>query len=112
LLRRWGSERVELHAPLLAQYEIASGLARNSVREGLPPEAVEEALGIVDGFDIAFDLTPDSARAIEIAMELGRQEAYDTMYLELAERLEAELWTLDGPLAHNAGDRYPVKLID
>lgn len=112
LLRGWGSERVELHAPLLAQYEIASGLARNRVREGLPREAVEEALGIVDGFDIAFDLTPDSARAIEIAMELGRQEAYDTMYLELAERLEAELWTLDGPLARNAGDRYRVKLID
>lgn len=112
LLRRWKSDGVELHAPLLAQYEIASGLARNRAREGLSSEATEEALMIVGGFDITFDLAPDSARAIEIAVDLERHDAYDTAYLALAERLDAELWTLDGPLARNAGRRYRVSLID
>jgi predicted nucleic acid-binding protein len=112
-LRHWGSERVELHAPLLAQYEIVNGISCNRAHQELSDEEVEEALRIVDGFDIAFDLTPDSARALEITLELERRKAYDAAYLELAERLDAELWTLDGPLARNAGGRgYRVKLID
>jgi predicted nucleic acid-binding protein len=46
-------------------------------------------------------------------VDLERHDAYDTPYLALAERLDTELWTLDGPLARNAGGRgYRVKLID
>jgi predicted nucleic acid-binding protein len=112
-LRRWGSEQVKLHAPLLAQYEIVNGISCNRADQELSNEEVEEALRIVDGFDIAFDLTPDNARVLEITSELKRRKAYDAAYLELAERLGAELWTLDGPLARNAGGcGYRVKLID
>lgn len=112
-LRRWGSEKVKLHAPLLAQYEIVNGIACNRADQELSNEEIEEALRIVDGFDIAFDLTPDNARILEITALLQRRKAYDAAYLELAERLSTTLWTLDGPLARNADSRgYHVKLVD
>jgi predicted nucleic acid-binding protein len=97
---------------LLTKYEVASALPRSRVRDSLFAEDAAEALAIIDGLGVTFDLAPDSARAIEIAVELKRHSAYDAAYLALAERLDAELWTLDGPLARNAGGRHPVKLID
>lgn len=112
LMDRWVAEGAELHAPLLAQYEVASALTRKRVRDELSRVETEEALAIIDALDVAFDLAPDNARAIEIAVELQRHSAYDAAYLALAERLGAEIWTLDGPLARNAGSRYSVKLID
>ena len=51
-------------------------------------------------------------RMVEIALSLGRQSAYDAAYLALAEALEAELWTLDGPLYRNAVNRgFRVQLL-
>jgi len=66
---------------------------------------------IIDALGVTFDLAPDNARAVEIAVELERHSAYDAAYLALAERLDAEVWTLDGPLFRNAGSRHAVKLI-
>jgi predicted nucleic acid-binding protein len=111
LLDRWDAKGIELHAPLLTKYEVASALTRSRVRDSLSAEDAAEALAIIDGLGVTFDLAPDSARAIEIAVELERHSAYDAAYLALAERLDAEVWTLDGPLARNAGDRHRVKLI-
>jgi predicted nucleic acid-binding protein len=82
------------------------------VRDSLSPEDTAEALAIIDALGVTFDLAPDNVRAIEIAVELERHSAYDAAYLALGERLGAEVWTLDGPLARNAGGRHPVKLID
>jgi predicted nucleic acid-binding protein len=101
-----------LHAPLLAQYEIASALTRKRAREELPPEDMDQALRVIDRLDVVFHIAPNKARAIEIALELQRHSAYDAAYLALSEELDAELWTLDGRLARNAGDRYPVQLVD
>jgi predicted nucleic acid-binding protein len=103
---------VELHAPLLTQYEVASALRRRRVRDGLSAEDASEALAIIDALDVTFDLTPNSGRAVEIAVELERHSAYDAAYLALAERLDTEVWTLDGPLARNASGRHRVRLID
>ncbi len=48
-----------------------------------------------------------------MAARLQRRSAYDAAYLVLAEQLRGELWTLDGPLARNAGALgLPVKLIE
>jgi len=111
LLDNWDAEGVELHAPLLTQYEVASALTRRRVRDGLSADDAVEALAIIDALGVAFDLAPDNARAVEIAVELERHSAYDAAYLALAERLDAEVWTLDGPLARNAGGSHSVTLI-
>lgn len=112
LLDEWDGEGVELHAPLLTQYEVASALTRRRVQGGLSAEDTSEALAIIDALDVNFDLAPANARAVEIAVELERHSAYDAAYLALAERLTAELWTLDGPLARNARGRHQVRLIN
>ncbi len=55
----------------------------------------------------------DPAGAVEIALRLGRRSAYDAAYILLAQQLDAELWTFDGPLARNAaGHGLPVRLLD
>ena len=87
-------------------------MTRSRVRDSLSPEDAAEALAIIDALEVTFDLTPDSARAIEIAVELERHSAYDAAYLALAERLGAEVWTLDGPLARNASNSHAVRLIN
>jgi predicted nucleic acid-binding protein len=48
-----------------------------------------------------------------IAQTLRRQSSYDAAYVAPAEALEAEVWTIDGPLARNASQTgLPVKLIE
>lgn len=113
LLERWEDEGVSMHAPLLAKYEVANTLTQKCARNELSQDDANEALVAFADLDIEYDVHPDNARAIEIALELMRHSAYDASYLALAERLDAELWTLDGPLARNAGGRgYRLKLID
>ena len=57
-------------------------------------------------------LTGEEARIVEIALSLSRRSAYDAAYLALAESLNAELWTLDGPLYRNAiGCGFKVRLL-
>lgn len=112
LLNRWVVEDAELHAPLLAQYEVASSLARKRGRREMSREETDEALSIIGELPITYDLAPDNARAVEVAVDLQRHSAYDAAYLALAERIDGEVWTLDGPLARNAAGRYRVSLID
>lgn len=112
LLDRWVEDDAELHAPLLAQYEVASTLARKRGRREMSREETDEALAIIGALPITYDLAPDNARAVEVAVDLQRHSAYDAAYLALAERIDGEVWTLDGPLARNAAGRYRVSLID
>lgn len=55
----------------------------------------------------------DGPTVIAVARKLKRESAYDASYVALAQELDAELWTLDGPLARNAaGTDLPVRLIE
>lgn len=113
LFDRWKAEAVTMHTSLLAQYEMATVLTRDRRGGKASGESTREALALVAELGVRYHPMADIARVIEIAVELERNDAYDTPYLALAERLGAELWTLDGPLARNAGGRgYRVKLID
>lgn len=57
-------------------------------------------------------LDADGYDVVAIALRLGRNSAYDAASILLAQQLDAQLWTLDGPLARNAaGLDLPVHLI-
>jgi predicted nucleic acid-binding protein len=112
LMDRWIDEGIELHAPLFAKYEVTNVLTGKRSREEITAAKVDTALTAIESLVVIFDVTPDNARVLEIALDLQRHKAYDIFYVELAERLDAELWTLDKRLARNAGDRYPVNLVE
>ena len=112
LMDRWIDEGVDLHAPLLAQYEIANTLTGKRAREEITAAKADTALAAIDNLVMTFDVTPNNARVIEIALEMQRHKAYDAYYLELGERLDASLWTLDRPIANNEASRHRVTLIE
>lgn len=102
LFQRWGSEGIKLNAPALAHYEIANALAKQAASGDLGKEAIEEAWDILDELPIIYHPLSDGPSVVRAALVLQRRSAYDAAYLALAEDLDAELWTLDGPLARNA----------
>ena len=111
LIRRWDAEGAVLNAPLLVHYEVASALTRRRATGRFSAEDASEALAVIDELGIVFHPPVDQARTIEVAVELQRHSAYDAAYLALAERIDGEVWSLDGPLARNAGERFRVKLV-
>jgi predicted nucleic acid-binding protein len=108
----WLSLNVEIHAPVLAQYETANALTRLTVGGAFPADKVEEAWNNISLLPITYHELRNVKRVVEIALALNRQNAYDAAYIALAEELRAELWTLDGPLYRNAhGLGFPVSLV-
>jgi predicted nucleic acid-binding protein len=108
----WLTHNVDIHAPSLARYETANALTRLVAGAAFPADKVEEAWNNISILPITYHELTDAKRAIEIAIALNRQTAYDASYIALAESLNAELWTLDGPLYRNAqGLGFAVHLI-
>lgn len=59
-----------------------------------------------------FDLEEDGPAVAAITTRLRRCHATDSTYIDLAQQLDTDLWTLDGPLARSAADLgLPVELI-
>lgn len=111
-LREWQAAGETLHAPALMPYEAANALTRAVVAGNLRAEAIDESWTIVTGVPVRLHALDVGADVIAMAQRLGRQSAYDAAYLVLAQTLNAELWTLDGPLASNAtGLGLPVRLV-
>lgn len=62
---------------------------------------------------MAYHPLTDGVETISLAISLERRSAFDAAYVALARELDAELWTLDGPLARNAASHgFPVSLIE
>jgi predicted nucleic acid-binding protein len=110
--RQWASAGEDLHAPELLRYEVANALTRAVVAGHLAPDRVASAWEHVMRVDVQLHPLADGAAAVATALRLDRSSAYDAAYVVLAQTLDAELWTLDGPLARNAGRLgWPVLLV-
>jgi predicted nucleic acid-binding protein len=114
LLKTWTAADDELHAPALLPYEVASGLTRAVVAGHLVAELLPTAWQSIMSLPVTYHpLGPDGEAAISIARRLERHSAYDAAYIALALALDAEVWTFDARLAHNAGKLgYPVRLVE
>lgn len=102
LIERWAAEERELHAPALARYEIANVLTRHHAAGRLSTADVKSGWQALEELPIAYHALLDGPAVVDVAATLGRHSAFDAAYVELVRSLDAELWTLDGPLARNA----------
>jgi len=113
LVTRWIAEGTKLHAPLLAQYEIVNALVKKRASAELEAAEADTALAAIENLVVSYDETPNMARATEIALEMQRhKKSNDAFYLELAERLDARVWTVDQGLANNDASRHRTTLIE
>lgn len=112
-MRAWKEAGDSLHAPSLLRYEVASALTRSIVAGKLTPADAEVAWDRIVRMPIVLHELRDGPAVVAVARTLRRESAYDASYVVLAQQLEAEVWTLDGPLARNAaGSGLPVRLIE
>jgi predicted nucleic acid-binding protein len=92
-----------LDTAALAAYEVASALVKMGHDGRLQRSAAVAIWERIRSLPLVYhELEVDGLRTMEIAHTLRRRSAYDAAYLALAERLDSELLTLDGPLARNA----------
>jgi predicted nucleic acid-binding protein len=109
----WIGDGVELHAPELARYEIANALTRKVSHGEVQADDLSAIWAELDALPIVYHPLVDGVETISLAITLERRSAFDATYVALARGLDAELWTLDGPLARNAASHgLPVSLID
>lgn len=111
----WIEAGEELHAPAVLPYEVANVLARLVFDGDLDGGIIAETWTDLAALDVklhSFDLIEDGPAVAAITTQLRRRHATDSSYIRLAQQLETQAWTLDGPLARNAADvGLPVKLI-
>lgn len=111
-VREWASAGETLHAPELLRYEAANALTRAVVGGHLARDRAGAAWEHITRVDVQLHTLAEGADTVETALRLERSSAYDAAYVVLAQVLDAELWTLDGPLARNAGGLgLPVRLV-
>lgn len=107
-----GEAGAVLHAPSLLRYEVANALTRKVVAGELDLADAEAAWHQIAAMPIVLHDLGDGPASIRIALTLRRESAYDAAFVALAQELDADLVTLDGPLARNAaGTDLPVRLL-
>lgn len=114
-LESWVDSGEELHAPAVLPYEVANVVARLVFDGDLEADDITDIWSDLVALDVElhpFDLTGDGPAVAAITTQLRRRHATDSAYIRLAQRLDTDVWTLDGPLARNASAvGLPVKLI-
>jgi predicted nucleic acid-binding protein len=112
-LRTWKEADEHLHAPSLFRFEVANALTRNIAAGKIDSADAKVAWQRTVAMEISLHGLVDGPSVIAVARKLKRENAYDASYVALAQELEAELWTFDGPLYRNAAESdLPVRLIE
>lgn len=112
-LRAWEDADEALHSPSLFRFEVANALTRNMAAGRIDSSDAKVAWQRIVAIEVSLHGLTDGPAVIAVARKLKRESAYDASYIALAQELDAELWTLDGPLARNAaGTDLPVRLIE
>ncbi|MGH2561353.1 MAG: type II toxin-antitoxin system VapC family toxin [Thermomicrobiales bacterium] len=108
LLAAWDQQRRRCFVPSWFACEVSNVLYKNVLRGRI---VVLDAQGLMHQLLEAVtvrDFEPaTSARAIEIALQLGQQASYDAQYLAQAEHLDCELWTADQRFWNAAKSAFP-----
>jgi predicted nucleic acid-binding protein len=108
LWAEWARASVELVAPTLLFYEVASSLRKKIVREGFTPDEAESSLHYLLDQPVRLVSSPSlHYRALTLSTQFGRPNTYDSHYLALAEELDCEFWTADGRLYNAVHRRFP-----
>jgi predicted nucleic acid-binding protein len=92
----WAERGTRLLAPCLLVSEVTNGIYKRVVRGEMDLATAQQALEVALSFPIELREEPNvPARAMALAHEHRRPNAYDCYYLALAERNQCELWTGD-----------------
>lgn len=96
LIDSWIRASVEIVAPSLLRFEVASVIWANEKNGAIPSGGSERLLQFLNQYPIQYsDAAADQTRAIEFARQFSLGKAYDTHFLAVAERLDAHFWTAD-----------------
>jgi predicted nucleic acid-binding protein len=93
----WETNRVQIYAPLLWEYEIVSALRKAIALRLISKKEVEKAFQRIWVLGVEH-ITPDPdlhRSALLWAERANQTVAYDSQYLALAEALQADFWTAD-----------------
>lgn len=96
----WEASGYRFAAPALLRYEVCNALYQYEKVGKLSGDVVDNALRAV--LSLPIQIFADTAlhiTAVQMARRFSLPAAYDAHYLALADRLGAELWTLDQRLA-------------
>jgi predicted nucleic acid-binding protein len=105
LMAEWTRNEVDLYAPTLWLYEIASAFSKAVHFALLTETEGRQALQLAQALNVHL-IPPDDAQvtlALDWTRQLKRAAAYDSFYLVLAETLSAPLWTADKRLVNAVG---------
>jgi predicted nucleic acid-binding protein len=101
LFARWSEQERPLRAPELWLAEVTSVIRQHVFRGLISLEEAHQAIDDVVGLEV--ERFPLDIRlyhhALNWAGRIGHSKVYDSLYLALAESLNAEFWTADERLA-------------
>ena len=88
---------LELMAPTLLKYEVASALRRHPLAHLKPPE-IAGALEVIDRYHFLYDPTPQAwTHAIDLS-NAAKISVYDAVYVAFAHAIDSHLVTTDEKL--------------